>query len=150
MQCEGLGVSAAPPHPFLSPSPPLAAFAATKGGKLPLHCAAYRAPSGDQWEALQALCRAHPAAAAVAHTGNFNLLPLHYLCQESTRPFRVPLRSLALLLAAHPGAAGVRAGKEQELPLHCAVAGAGVTPRVLEALLQAHPAGAPSAAPEGC
>lgn len=62
--------------------------------------------------------------------------------QESEAPVRVPHRTAALLIAAHPGAARERAGHEAELALHHAVSHGGVAPRVLSLLLEANPEGA--------
>ena len=78
---------------------------------------------------------------STGHSGNFNELPLTYLCQESARPFRIPYRALELLLAAYPQAAAERVGKSQQLALHYAVGGYGVSPRALASLLAANPAG---------
>ncbi|KAL7441044.1 hypothetical protein ACHAXM_008278 [Skeletonema potamos] len=104
----------------------------------------FKAILACNWQAVIQQIQADPSLAKIESDG---ILPLHAVCNA---PLRAPLKLVKMLLVANPGAAQVKCGTEDRLPIHTLL-GTTATPflpyvapseDVVSALIELYPGGA--------
>lgn len=69
------------------------------------------------WQGVIQQIQADPSLTKIESSDG--ILPLHAVCNA---PLRAPLKLIKMMLAVHPGAAQVKCGKEDRLPIHILLA----------------------------